>query len=413
MDRKVSTANLKPGMYVSRLDRPWVTTPFMIQGFFIEDQSDIAKLASYCDFVYIDTDMGETAEMYLDQAPSGSRTQVRQRLASNRQVESILSTGRKQVFYTNQNTADQEIPAARAALSRAAICVAEVLENSIRKKEINVEQVREAVNPIIESVIRNSDAYLWLSKMQVHDHYSYEHSVQNCGLGIVFGRHIGLGKRDLSTLATGLLLMDIGKIRIPKAILTKQTPLSKEETYVMQKHVAYGVDILRKAKGINEHIINITLTHHERYDGSGYPNGLVGVQTPAFGRMAAIIDCYDSMITSTPYRKAIPEHKALQNIYNLRDKLFQAELVEQFIQCMGVYPTGSLVELSSGAVAAVLAQNEKQKMRPRVVMMLDADKRPVKKREVVDLAKLGGKALHIASSLEKSAYGLDISAVKF
>jgi HD-GYP domain-containing protein (c-di-GMP phosphodiesterase class II) len=181
----------------------------------------------------------------------------------------------------------------------------------------------------------------------------------------------------------------------------------------MQKHIAYGVDILRKAKGINEHIINIALTHHERYDGSGYPNGLVGIQTPAFGRMAAIIDCYDSMITSTPYRKAIPEHKALQNIYNLRDKLFQAELVEQFIQCMGVYPTGSLVELSSGAVAAVLAQNEKQKMRPRVVMMLDADKRRVKKREVVDLANLSGKGLHIASSLEMNAYGLDISGVKF
>ena len=120
----------------------------------------------------------------------------------------------------------------------------------------------------------------------------------------------------------GLLLMDVGKIRLPKALLTKSTPLTEDEMIVMRKHVAYSVDILRKSEGFSEHIINIALTHHERYDGSGYPNGLIGTQTPAYGRMAAIIDCYDAMITSTPYRQAISEHKALQNLFDLSGKLF-------------------------------------------------------------------------------------------
>jgi HD-GYP domain-containing protein (c-di-GMP phosphodiesterase class II) len=178
--------------------------------------------------------------------------------------------------------------------------------------------------------------------------------------------------------------MDVGKVRLPKELLTKSAPLTQEEAAIMRKHVAYTVEILRKTKGINEHVINIALTHHERYDGSGYPNGLVGMQTPAYGRMAAIIDCYDAMITTTPYRNAIPEHKALQNIYNLRDKAFQQELVEQFMQCMGVYPTGSLVELSSGAVAAILSQNAQQKLKPKVLLLLDENKRPYKKRRVFD-----------------------------
>ena len=128
--------------------------------------------------------------------------------------------------------------------------------------------------------------------------------------------------------------------------------------------------------------------------------------------MAAIIDCYDEMITSTPNSVAIPEHKALQNIYNVRDKHFQTELVEQFMQCMGVYPTGSLVELTSGEVAAVLSQNAEQKMKPKIIMLLDNKKRPVKKQRVFDMEKQGKKPVFIAKSLENNAYGVDIKQVK-
>jgi HD-GYP domain-containing protein (c-di-GMP phosphodiesterase class II) len=260
-------------------------------------------------------------------------------------------------------------------------------------------------------MIRNSDAFVWLSKMRHYDAYSYEHSVQNCALGIAFGRHLGLSKKSLNTLAMGLLLMDVGKIRLPKELLTKSEMLTPAETEIMRKHVAFSVDILRNTNGISDDVINIALTHHERYDGSGYPNGLVGIQTPAYGRMAAIIDCYDAMVTDTPYRKAISEHKALQNIYNLRNKYFQQELVEKFMQCMGVYPTGSLVELSSGAVGAVLSQNTQQKLRPKVVLILDEDKRPYKNRRVFDLAKQEAIPVHISKSLENNAYGVDVKQI--
>ena len=412
MDRKVSTANLKVGMYVTKLDRPWMQTPFLIQGFFIEDQATINKLVEYCEFVFIDIEMGEKADMYLDTVAATPSFEVKKRLSSNRQLESILNTGKKQVTYTDNKTTIQELPEARAAFDSATECVAHVMEHDANNGKLDLAKIKQAVEPIIDSVIRNIDAFMWLSKMQHYDNYSYEHSVQNCALGIAFGRHIGLNKRELNTLATGLLLMDVGKVKLPKALLTKSTPHTQEEVAIMRKHVAYSVEILRKTEGINEHVINIALTHHERYDGSGYPNGLVGTQTPAFGRMAAIIDCYDAMITSTPYRQAISEHKALQNIYNLRNKHYQTELVEQFIQCMGVYPTGSLVELSSGAVGAVLSQNATQRMKPKVLMLLNDEKKPYKKHLVLDLEKPGKKPLFIAKSLENKAYGIDIKQVQ-
>lgn len=415
MDRKVSTAYLKVGMYISKLDRPWVQTSYLLQGFFIEGQADINELVENCEYVYINVDMGEKADMYLDSLPSTSvpSIKVKQRLTTNQQVETILETGEKSVSYVDAKTTIEELPDAKAAIEKASNSMVHMMEDVRRNGKLDIAKAKEAVEPIVNSIIRNSDAFLWLSKLHDHDFGSYEHSVQNCALGIVFGRHIGFKKNELSTLAIGLLLMDVGKIKLPKELLTKTTPHTQEETAVMRKHVAFSVEILRAAKDFNEHIINLVLTHHERYDGSGYPNGLVGTQTPAFGRMAAIIDCYDSMISSTPYKQAIPEHKALQNIYNLRDKFFQKDLVEQFIQCMGVYPTGSLVELTSGAVGAVLSQNTAQKMKPKILMLLDKKKQPFKKHHVFDLSKQGQVPAFIAKSLDNNTYGIDIKQVRF
>lgn len=408
MDRKVSTAYLKIGMYVSKLDRPWVQTPFLIQGFFIKDEIQICSLAKYCEFVFIDTDLGVRADKYCDLAKT---SHAKQALMPDTQVEGILDTGKKTVEYVDKSTTIEELPEAKLALEKASECVARIVEHDLRNGHLDVATVKSAVEPILDSMIRNSDAFMWLSKMRQHDSNSYERSVQNCALGIAFGRHMGLNKRALNTLAIGLLLMDIGKTRLPKALLEKSTPYTAAETAVVRKHIDYSVEILSKTNGINGNIINIALTHHERYDGTGYPNALIGVQTPAYGRMAAIIDCYDAMITTRPYRPAIAEHKALQNIYNLRGKAFQQELVEQFMQCMGVYPTGSLVELSSGAVAAILSQNAQQKLKPKVLMLLDENKKPYEKRSVFDLTKQDKMPLHIAKSLENNTYGIDVRQI--
>ena len=199
MDRKVSTAYLKVGMYISKLDRPWMQTPFLIQGFFIEDKADIAKLVEYCDYVHIDVEMGEKAEMYLDTAPATPGFEVKQRLASNKQLENILTTGKRAVNYVDQKTTMQELPEARAAIEKASSSIAHMMEHDIRNGKLDIVKAKEAVQPIVESVIRNSDAFMWLSKMQEHDSCSYEHSVQNCAMGIAFGRPAYWSRAYLAT----------------------------------------------------------------------------------------------------------------------------------------------------------------------------------------------------------------------
>lgn len=402
MDRKVNVAYLKTGMYVSNLDRPWIDTPFLLEGFLISSDEEIAALSQYCKHVYIDTDRGIAASQYVEEAT---------RLKTNQYLERYLQDNKKKVQYKNINETKAELPAAQTALENASDQVAHILEDVKQGKNLNIQAVRGVVEPILESIIRNAEAYMWLSMMQKKSAYAYSHSVDNCALAIAFGRYMGLPKKDLGTLAVGMLMMDTGNVRIPDVLLNKNGRLTEAEYRIVKKHVGHSVDILKSTKGMNEDIINIALTHHERFDGSGYPNALMGAHIPVYGRMAAIVDCYDAMTSQRPFSVAKSPYTALQNIYNWRGSAFQPELVEQFLQCMGVYPTGSLVEMSNGQVGIVLAQNATQRMRPKIMLLLDEDKAHLVEYKAIDLAKQfedsSGYPFNIYRGLDPGAYGID------
>ncbi|MDH5611032.1 MAG: HD-GYP domain-containing protein [Gammaproteobacteria bacterium] len=406
MERKVSTFDLKIGMHVSNLDRPWLDTPFLLQGFIIEDKDDIKALQQHCQYVFIDTEKGDEAKNYMDEKPS---------LPSSSYVEDFLDGGTKRVSYEEKQSAFHELPAAETALETATDKVARLMDNLKAGENLDITAVRNAVQPILESVIRNSDALLWVSEMKKKDAYTYSHSLDNCSLGIAFGRHLGLYKEDLRNLAMGLLLMDVGKVKVSDEILNKTGTLSVEEFKEMKNHVHYGVEMLRNTHGMNDTIINVVLTHHERFDGSGYPSGLKGKEVPVYGRIAAIIDCYTAMTGNSTYRVAMAPHKALQTIYNWRNKYFQDELVEQFLQCLGVYPTGSLVEMSSGEVGMIMSQNRVQRLKPKIMMLLDENKKPYEVSKIVDLTvdtmDASGLELTIISGLQPGAYGIDPTKV--
>jgi len=404
MERKVNVAYLKEGMYVSNLDRPWIDTPFLLEGFLIKTEEDLSSLNSYCTYVFIDPDRGIEATEYIEEAP---------RLKTNTYLERFLQDNKKKVQYENLKSTKEELPSAKTALEDASNQVAHIMDDVKDGKNLNIDAVRGVVEPILDSIIRNSEAYMWLSMMQKKSAYTYSHSVDNCALAIAFGRFMGLPKKDLRTLAIGLLMMDMGNVRVPEGILSKKGRLTEAEYRIVKKHVLQGVDILKGTEGMNEDIVNIALTHHERFDGSGYPAALQGTQIPVYGRMAAIIDCYDAMTSNRPFSAAKSPYAALQNIYNWRGSAFQPELVEQFLQCIGVYPTGSLVEMTNGEVAIVLEQNLTQRMRPKVMLILDEDKAHFMEYKIVDLTDQfedsSGLPLNIYKGLDPDAYGLDPS----
>lgn len=405
MDRKVNVSDLEVGMYVSNLDRPWIDTPFLLEGFLIKMEEDVFTLTQYCSYVYIDTNHGIGASQYMDEISH---------LNSSVYLENYLQNNRKNIHYKNTKTAKEELPAAQIALDNAIDQVAHILDDIKQGKSLNIKIVRSIVEPILDSVLRNSEAFMWLMMMQKKSVYTYSHSIENCALAIAFGRYMGLPKSDLRTLAIGLLMMDIGYVRVPEPILNKKGKLTEDEYSIIKKHVSYGVQILKSTKGIDKDVIDVVQNHHERFDGSGYPDALQEIQIPVYGRMAAIIDCYNSMVHSNSSNSSNSDksaYKALQNIYDWRASAFQPELVEQFLQCMGVYPTGSLIEMESGEVGVVFAQNPTQRMRPKIMLILDMDKEHLMEYKMIDLTEQykdsSGYQLNIHRGLEPGSYGIN------
>jgi len=404
MERKVRTGRLKKGMYVSNLDRPWLDTPFLIQGFYITDPEDLKALNKYCDYVYIDTDRGPGADIYWDDGIS---------LPTNEYLERFLRNKKREVEYVDEHEVSVEIPKAHAVLEAALDDFSKLIEHIEKGKRLDVKLMRSLLEPLIESVLRNPDALLWLSQLREKDDVDHAQAVDRCIIAIAFARYMGLPKDDIYNLSVGILLFDIGILNTREELLSKKSRLTDDEFQEIQKHVDDGVDYLRLFDDIHEDSINTVLTHHERYDGSGYPNKLSGMQIPVYGRIAGMIDCYQAMTSRRAYSDAISAHLALQKIYNWRNVYFQDELVEQFLRCLGVYPTGSLVEMKSGQVGIVLSQNRERHIKPKVMLLLDNEKQAYRDFKVVDLATSAaandGKTLEILRGLDPGAYGIEPS----
>jgi HD-GYP domain-containing protein (c-di-GMP phosphodiesterase class II) len=212
-------------------------------------------------------------------------------------------------------------------------------------------------------------------------------------------------------MATGALLFDIGKLKLPPELLAKSGRLSTAEFDLMRAHVRFGEEMLRASGIASGTVLDMLMYHHERFSGNGYPYGLAGDAIPVYARIAAIVDCYDAITSARSYRAPMSPSFAVKKIYAWRDVDFQAELVEEFIQAIGIYPAGTLVELSSGEVAVVLAEYRTRRLRPKVLVILDRDKKPLAEMRNLSLRDVtedeNGKPLEILTSLEPGAYGVN------
>ena len=277
--------------------------------------------------------------------------------------------------------------------------------------QLDAPQVIQSIEPMVESVIRNPDACIWLAKMKNKDSYTYKHSMSASIWAVALGRQIGLPIKTLKDLAVGALLFDIGKLKIPEEILNKKTRLSEKEFNYVKTHVEEGVKLLKQQGSFNQTVIDMVAYHHERFNGNGYPGQLAGTKIPIFSRIAAIVDCYDAITSERPYAKALSPSAAVRKLYEWRDIDFQAELIEEFIQAIGIYPAGTLVELSSGEVGAVLAEYRSRRLRPQILLLLNQNKEALCELATINLLEVTedgqGRPLEIARALEPGAYGID------
>jgi HD-GYP domain-containing protein (c-di-GMP phosphodiesterase class II) len=403
LKRKIDVSGLRVGMYVAELDRPWLETPFLFQGFFIRSKNEIDELHEHCEFVYIDieqslvaanephaTKRSQTAkEATPEPRPDRKRGfwQWLLRLFGQKQEPVVASTPKPGEFYQDTASVADELVVAKSVHTGSLQRLVDVL-NSVRQGAmLRVPDLEVVVDGMVDSVLRNSTAMALLVRMQQIDDYTHAHSLATSMWALILGRHLGLDKDSLKSLGLGGLLLDVGKTKLPKELLKSTDELTDASRKHLQNHVQFGLEMLRTADPIDPRVLDMVATHHERFDGSGYPNGLKGNQIPVFGRIGGIVDSYAAMTSNRPYGMAMSSYDAMREFKSLADKTFQAELVEQFIQAIGIFPAGTLVELSTGEIAVVLKEHRTSRLLPEVAIILDANGRKLDDFRVVDLAE--------------------------
>ena len=403
-NKKLSAGELRMGMYVRELDRPWLDTPFLMQGFLIKDKEEINILQSLCKYVYIDEKLGKQPLISAPHKTSPSKA----RYSRDELIKLFPLIQLK--TYIQKNELDQEVAPAKRAYSDLEDSVSSMIQAHQKGMTLPYQQLRQAITPMVNSIIRNPNAAMWLTRMKNADNYIYQHSLSTSVWSVILGRQIGLPAKELESLAIGALLCDIGMLNIPFELIKTPGKLSDDNIKIIQTHVSLSIDALEAIPGIRQQDIMIVSNHHERCNGQGYPKGIGSKDIPVMAKIVSIADSYDAMTSLRPHASAKSPVIAIKQLYKLRGTSYQAELVEEFIQAVGIFPTGTLVELSTGQVAIVVAENKTRRLRPKILILLDANKNPFKNASITDLMTPRKNEYEvpvlITKSLEPGAYGI-------
>ncbi|MES1938856.1 metal-dependent phosphohydrolase [Salinisphaera sp. T5B8] len=383
--KKIDTRDLRIGMYVEALDRPWLETPYLLEGVDIKTDADIDELRALCSHVYIRSD-----EPWDDQPHEGhTRT--------GNDVIPPLGDRTPRSFR-------QELPVARKIHDNARGLIRTIHEEISENRRPDTAAVSEVVEQMMDSVSRHPDALVWFSNLKSRDEYTAIHSLNVCMQAVSLATFVGNDERAIKEMGIGALLHDVGKIKIPLAILNKPGKLTDAEYDEIKKHPQYGVEILEKASGLTPASLDIVRDHHERLNGRGYPAGLRGSEISYYTQIVAIADVYDAMTSDRVYQKGRTPAEALKLMASFEGD-FNDELLRQFTDYHGEYPIGTLVELNTGEVGFVIPSPERQK-KPTVLLVLDFKKRRYFPQRVRDLMRF--PKFFVNRMLAPGTHGVDV-----
>lgn len=374
MLKKIPLADLEPGMFITSFDLSWFEHPFISTRIgLVRDREIIEQLRRLgVKEVEVDTRKRvvltpreaavETSGESLDAAPP----QPRILLPPCPHPEDGAKTARfaKKLF-------DQ------------AISVTKDLFDGVSKGEpIQVEEISPIIRKLVESVNQNENVLNLILSLRTYDDYTYTHCLNLAALGVLLGKALDLGEEDLELLGMGGMLHDVGKCLIPKEIIAKPGPLNQAEFERVKSHPELGHAYLAQQGGVPDAVLRIVREHHERLDGAGYPHGLSGEAIHALSPIISLVDVYDALTSDRVYRGRISAHMALRTLFNMRNKAFPEEIVDNFIKRLGIYPAFSLVQLRNGLYGMVTRQTPGKPLFPEVLIFCDGEKRPVARRKL-------------------------------
>lgn len=386
---KINVQDLRVGMFVVELDIPWEESSFMFQGLELKSPADVLAVQKECSHVWVDYD-----EFSLpSNKPSNGLPASRTGFSPDTGVQ-----------------VEDELDAAAEVHTLASKAISNLFEEIRLGAEIDGGKVKQAVNGCVDSILRNPDASVWLTRIQAKHEPTAQHSMNVAALSIVMAKSLNMSNREMEDVGICGMLHDVGKTSVSSEILDKDGPLDEAEMAEMQRHARYGRDILVSTKSVMSGAADVAHSHHERPDGLGYPRRLTDDSIPQFAKIVAIAEAYDTMTINQPYRAALSPSDALQELYAQRGKQFDEDLVINFIDAVGIFPPGSIVQMLNHEVGIVLS-NTKDKLRPRVIMILDAVGEPLTQR-IVDLSQMDtddqGNIYQIKTTHSDGAFGIDV-----
>lgn len=376
MKKKISVDQLRPGMYVADLNCDWIPHHNYQKQGRVPDEATIDGIRKRgISEVYIDPERG----LDVDGIPE---TEVEQHNQQKLDQAAELTPDQ-----TAKVSSQQELRKATKLHDEAKGLVSNVLHDVKMGRPIEVEAFEELSGGMVDSVLRNHNALACLGRIRQKDNYLLEHSVNLAVLMGIFARSMELDRDSMQQAVLGAMLHDIGKVMIPDDILHKPGKLSDEEFIVMRQHVAHSRDLLQQTPGIAPLTVNVAAQHHERIDGSGYPEGLHGCDICREGKMCAIADVYDAITADRVYHKGLPPTAAMKKLLEWSGTHLEESLVHRFIRSMGIYPVGSLVKLRSGRLAVVIESGESDQRTPLVKVIYHSVKKQYLPVELLDLSR--------------------------
>jgi putative nucleotidyltransferase with HDIG domain len=398
MLKKIAIADLRVGMYIHEFCGGWMDHPFWRSKFAVKDAADLVKVReSGVTELWIDTDKGGDVPGEVRTASETAvASEVDQMLAA---AQSIMQPLVQQVEF------DQEVKRAAKICNKAKGAVVSMFQEVRMGKAICADAAGELVDEISSSVRRNPGALISLARLKTADDYTYMHSVAVCALMVSLARQLGEDEESVRQLGLAGLLHDLGKAMMPPDVLNKPGKLTDDEFAIMRTHPGEGHRLLLEGNAVGAIVLDVCRHHHEKVDGSGYPDHLSGEQISLHAKMGAVCDVYDAITSNRPYKAGWEPAESIRKMTEWSKGHFDARVFQAFVRSVGIYPVGSLVKLESGRLGVIVEQGEKSLLQPVVKVFFSTKAQTYIKPELVDLAKPGAMD-RIASHEDPTKWGL-------
>jgi HD-GYP domain-containing protein (c-di-GMP phosphodiesterase class II) len=403
--QKISVYSLTIGMFVYKLDRPWADSDYPLEGFHIKSADEIRKLKFICRYVFIDESLHLSKEKRKVKVINKEKTEIK--------IKKVIKVP-NQKKYTNVVPLKKVLKKAIKNHQQLHQTVNYLFTHIHNHNIVKINQIKGVLSTTVNNMIENPDALMWIARTRDNDDYTYNFVLKQTIWALATARQIGMNPADMERLALASILSGIGKSKLPKDILLNEQKLDVKQFSIYKQHVNLSVNILKNMTDIHPQIIHIVQNHCEYIDGSGYPNKLQGDDIYLASQIIGLAAFYERSSTPRDLTRAVSPNEALDEINRNKGKKFTAELVEQFVQAIGIYPTGTLVQLNNGEIAVIVEskdeEKQQQRLNPNIIVLRNTMDEKTKKHNLIKLSTSENQ-LKIVQSLPLGTHNIDVNEI--